>query len=1198
MPIDIRKLIDLTGVRGNIIPDTDDAYDIGSSGFNWKDLYLSGDTNVRGQVKAANPSGMNFLPHPSNPLFGDDEAFISVFKDGSTWRAYGGIGSMYYWTSTDGITDWSAATQITNLNANGVAMAWKETGGPSIDGTAGPYYMLYRYSSSGVVGIGLAISTDGTTWTQSTDNPVMQADEGEWDNGSNYNCIEDCEDAWDEQVVGNVTASLDASDYKVGSGSAKFVVDAAFGTGVIGSEVISEDLTGSTLVKAWVKSSVTLAEGDWQLLLDDTADCASPLETIDVPALVANTWTRVTFTLSTPASLGSLISIGLNQAVDKGAMSFWIDEVTTGGPNSVIDACAPIKIGNTYYIYYNTVASRGNYGRELGIATSTDLINWTKDSNNPTFSDSDYNKGGWFCPTIWKIGDWYYFAISRYINARSTTTGVEFELYADTSPTFYSSAREFLGVIDTTVNAATWEDDSHDTPWVVTDNIYRNTFNDTDGQVWMYYEGRDSGNVRDTGLLIQSAYGNKWQGPVDANSQKLVNLAEIESDSLTIDATTLILDATTVSLANETLYFDIGGELITSVNVNGVLDIESRSDIQLHLDSNSNDVSSEFKIYHNSTGASLGSLLFEVDNVGFTTVYNRLGIGRDPNSAVHVHAYEETGNCDIWVETDSATHRSALCLRNDQNDRTGFFFYGSAYATTKYRESLRIHLDAGADNLFFTGMDGTYWESGNVYIVSDSLVLGFGANSLTAPDATIGFDGNSLNIVANAVTATDDLEITADYIKLFAGSDIDDYVEIFTSGDQPNINFNGCDGKITASGGTVDFDDESLTTSGTGTFTAGVTADLLEKAGTTSVLSIQPDAIGDGSDVGSFRSGYGLKFFENADAYTSHGHADNENPVMAFYGGSSTGQVYGTVGIDDWARLVFGGTAVQTVFDNNLTCAGGEFQMGDSNTGFMFVNTGSGAGNRHITFGAKIDDNDDPVWVMTDRDYKNSNFGVNSAIPQLWLHDGSATLTNLLKLYHDGTDGNVEAVAGDLNLKAASNTTIGDGGTTNYVEISPTGDQTFVGSAGLPFAEIYANDVADELTITTAGQANKVQITSFAVDGVSNNTTPDHTDDHVTVVKAGMYLCTVSMSISSAAAGGADDIGFAVYKNNGATEFANCHGHRTLSGGGTDRGSCSMSGIIDLAASDTIEVWIWNEDSTDNVVVDDITLSLCEIGGT
>lgn len=162
-----------------------------------------------------------------------------------------------------------------------------------------------------------------------------------------------------------------------------------------------------------------------------------------------------------------------------------------------------------------------------------------------------------------------------------------------------------------------------------------------------------------------------------------------------------------------------------------------------------------------------------------------------------------------------------------------------------------------------------------------------------------------------------------------------------------------------------------------------------------------------------------------------------------------------------------------------------------------------------------------------------------------------------------------------------------------------SGDLLLTGAnKGLTFGEIYASDVSDELTITGTGIANKVQITSFSVDGLSNNLTPDHTNDHLTITKAGVYKCAVSISCSSAATGGADLFGFAVFKNNGATEFANCHGHRKLSGGGTDNGSVSISGIIDLAVNDTIEVWCWNENSTDNIVIDDITLSLIQIAGT
>jgi hypothetical protein len=158
-------------------------------------------------------------------------------------------------------------------------------------------------------------------------------------------------------------------------------------------------------------------------------------------------------------------------------------------------------------------------------------------------------------------------------------------------------------------------------------------------------------------------------------------------------------------------------------------------------------------------------------------------------------------------------------------------------------------------------------------------------------------------------------------------------------------------------------------------------------------------------------------------------------------------------------------------------------------------------------------------------------------------------------------------------------------------------DVVFNTGAGLCYGEIYASDASSTVTITGTGKGNKVQITAFDVDGHSNNMTPDHTNDHVTVDVAGKYMCNVSLHAISTGGGGADLYGYSVYKNNGATEFANLHGQRNLTGGGGDEGSMSLSGIIDLSVNDTVEVWIWNNTNTDDVIVDDITLSLVQIGG-
>ncbi len=171
--------------------------------------------------------------------------------------------------------------------------------------------------------------------------------------------------------------------------------------------------------------------------------------------------------------------------------------------------------------------------------------------------------------------------------------------------------------------------------------------------------------------------------------------------------------------------------------------------------------------------------------------------------------------------------------------------------------------------------------------------------------------------------------------------------------------------------------------------------------------------------------------------------------------------------------------------------------------------------------------------------------------------------------------------------------TLDVGGDTTF-----NGDVTFTGAGkGLPYADLYVQDNTTPTVITTAGKANKVQLTIFDTNGLSNNATPDHTNDHITIVKAGVYF--VSIDITASGVGGDQDkFGFSLYKNNGATEFPNVHSHETMAGGVGDINDLNMSGIVDLAVDDTIEIWLWNEDDTDNILIDDVSLNLMQLGGT
>ncbi len=148
-------------------------------------------------------------------------------------------------------------------------------------------------------------------------------------------------------------------------------------------------------------------------------------------------------------------------------------------------------------------------------------------------------------------------------------------------------------------------------------------------------------------------------------------------------------------------------------------------------------------------------------------------------------------------------------------------------------------------------------------------------------------------------------------------------------------------------------------------------------------------------------------------------------------------------------------------------------------------------------------------------------------------------------------------------------------------------------SGAQAYAEIYTQDNTDNTTLNSGA---KVQITDFDTNGLSNRMTPDHTNDHITVVHSGVYKCTVCIAIVNVAAQ-AQTIEVSAWKNNGATEFANVTAHRTLVGGGGDKGSMSLCGLISLTAGDTIELWA-NTGTAANrdVLFEDVTFTLMKMG--
>ncbi len=141
--------------------------------------------------------------------------------------------------------------------------------------------------------------------------------------------LSDCETAWTAGT--SVTATADSSFKKKGTYSAKFVVaaGAASGATLCYLDITLVDISDCTEIELWMYSSVTVTAGQLQFMVGATAAIASPVETIDIPAMTGGKWYRHVISLANPHSDTAIISIGVRQAsgVDVGAFTFYLDDI-------------------------------------------------------------------------------------------------------------------------------------------------------------------------------------------------------------------------------------------------------------------------------------------------------------------------------------------------------------------------------------------------------------------------------------------------------------------------------------------------------------------------------------------------------------------------------------------------------------------------------------------------------------------------------------------------------------------------------------------------------------------------------------------------------------------------------------------------------------------------------------------------------
>ncbi len=163
--------------------------------------------------------------------------------------------------------------------------------------------------------------------------------------------INACEAVWDDGSGGDVTPEADSTDYQDGTKSCKLTVSAGAGVELLAYENFpAVDLSSADSIGFWFKTDTDLSAGDLKIYLDDTTGCASPIETLDIPAITsAEGWKWMNIAFADPSLLTAIVSVGIYQVVDKGAMVIHIDQIVGGDWVDQIKSGDYLGVGSNYH---------------------------------------------------------------------------------------------------------------------------------------------------------------------------------------------------------------------------------------------------------------------------------------------------------------------------------------------------------------------------------------------------------------------------------------------------------------------------------------------------------------------------------------------------------------------------------------------------------------------------------------------------------------------------------------------------------------------------------------------------------------------------------------------------------------------------------------------------------------------------------
>ncbi len=157
-------------------------------------------------------------------------------------------------------------------------------------------------------------------------------------NGVTKKVLSTADMTWTAANSASSTIANDTTDKKVGTASADLTVNADFETGLVAYENASStfDLSSLQTVKFWAKAATTTTVNYWELVLDDTAGCGSPLEGIGLPVLTASTWRQVTLSITDNSDMTAVKCVGLKIRTDDGSNLINLDNLVAQGQATTI----------------------------------------------------------------------------------------------------------------------------------------------------------------------------------------------------------------------------------------------------------------------------------------------------------------------------------------------------------------------------------------------------------------------------------------------------------------------------------------------------------------------------------------------------------------------------------------------------------------------------------------------------------------------------------------------------------------------------------------------------------------------------------------------------------------------------------------------------------------------------------------------